>query len=88
MYTNQFFFYRSTIFRIESDIVCVTDDGTSVMTTFGNLLEEQFGVPYLLCANHTISLAVTDSLFIVGEGILKFLAEEVARSKLDIVCAV
>lgn len=41
----------------------MTGDGAPVMISFGSLL----GVPYILCANHTIHLAVTDSLFLKKE---------------------
>lgn len=44
---------------VKKDLVAVTGDGAAVMLKFGRLL----GVPYLLCLNHTINLAVTDKLF-------------------------
>lgn len=48
---------------IATDIVAVTGDGAPMMVAFGNLLKEKYGIPYLLCTNHTVHLAVTDSLF-------------------------
>lgn len=37
----------------------MTGDGAPVMKKFG----KQLKVPYVICANHTIHLAVTDKLF-------------------------
>lgn len=44
---------------VGTDIVAVTGDGASVMRKFGRLLK----LPYLICSNHTINLAVTDEIF-------------------------
>lgn len=47
---------------ILTDIVTVTGDGAPVMTAFGDHLK-LIGVPYLICLNHTINLAVRDKIF-------------------------
>jgi hypothetical protein len=41
------------------DVVAATGDGAPVMACFGRKL----GIPYVICSNHTIHLAVTDKLF-------------------------
>lgn len=45
--------------NLKSDIVAVTDDGAPVMKKFG----QQLKIPYVICSNHLIHLAVTDKLF-------------------------
>lgn len=55
---------------VQTDIVTLTGDGAPVMTKFGRLLK----IPYLLCINHTIHLAVMDEIFtekVVDVGIVQ-----------------
>ena len=44
---------------MREDLVAVTGDGAPIMIKFGRLI----GIPYLLCMNHTIHLAVLDKIF-------------------------